>query len=200
VGGLSTSIARVFNYSETPVHTVTCAPHQDLGLITIIPANFPGLEVYSLCGNCGVGWENTNKAMDQTDIIVLCGETLNELANGGVTPSLHRVVSHERTELMNALFTNFSSSPVLSPQASNPPTKGRGRGKKADNKKGGSTAQAIEPATKVGRISIPFLLRARSDVKLDGELLGLKPGPKKDKTVGQFLEEERKKKGSVGVY
>lgn len=207
VGGFSPSIARVFNYSETPVHTVTCAPHQDLGLITIVPANFPGLEVYSLCGNCGVGWENTNKAMDQTDIIVLCGETLNELANanGGVAPGLHRVVSHERTELMNSLFSNFSSSsPLLSP-ASNPPpaaaAKGRGRGKKADAKKASSSAQVAENvSTKVGRISIPFLLRARGDVKLDGELIGLKSGPKKDKTIGQFLEEERKKKGTVGLY
>lgn len=53
--GLSTSIARVFNYNETPIHTVTCAPHQDLGLLTIVPANFPGLEGMSFSHLKGLG-------------------------------------------------------------------------------------------------------------------------------------------------
>jgi len=52
----------------------------------------------------------------------------------------------------------------------------------------------------VGRISIPFLLRARRDVKLDGELIGLKSGSKKDKTIGQHVDDERKEKGPSGIY
>jgi len=199
----SPSVARVFSYFEAPIHTVTCAPHQDLGLLSIIPANFPGLEVYSICGNCGVGWENTDKAMDQTDIIVLSGETLNEYTNGGLLAGLHRVVSHEKTELMSSLF-NFSSPslPPITTTTTTTTTPKRGRAKKADTKKGANNTTQPQPASaKVGRISIPFLLRAKTDAKLDGGVIGLKPGNKGERTVGQFFEEERRRRAAfVGLY
>jgi hypothetical protein len=59
-----------------------------------------------------------------------------------------------------------------------------------------------EEPMRIGRISLPFLLRARADVKLDGTPLGLRQGRHPEKTVGQFFEEERMKRGTgaAGQY
>jgi len=58
--------------------------------------------------------------------------------------------------------------------------------------------QPDEP-NRVGRISLPFLLRPRPDAKLDGTIAGLRPGRYPEKSAAQFFEEERLKKGGVAV-
>eukprot|EP00026_Physarum_polycephalum_P013109 Phypoly_transcript_13480.p1 GENE.Phypoly_transcript_13480~~Phypoly_transcript_13480.p1 ORF type:complete len:348 (+),score=34.77 Phypoly_transcript_13480:50-1045(+) len=112
-GTVSTNTTRAFHYYDTPLHTVICPPHQDLGLLTLIPSNFPGLQVYSLCGSCGLGWESTHKALDSTDIVVLAGESLNEFSGGAIPSGLHRVVS-EKPVALNFNFPFTSTPPPLS--------------------------------------------------------------------------------------
>lgn len=43
-GTVSTNATRAFHYYDSALHTVICPPHQDLGLLTLIPSNFPGLQ------------------------------------------------------------------------------------------------------------------------------------------------------------
>jgi len=184
---LSTSIVRAFNYFECPPHTVNCAPHNDAGLLTLVPSNCPGLQVYSVCGNCGMGWENTHKGLDPTDIVVLCGQSFTEFSNGFLNPSLHRVVSE-----LNPLQSNFGTENSEEKKT----TKGK-KSKKAELK---SNLQQTQVKPKIGRISLPFLLRAKNDVPMNASLIGLDSfGKTNSRLVGEFLDEERRRK-QPGLY
>jgi len=186
---VSTNVVRAFNYFEAAAHTVTCVAHLDIGLLTIVPANCPGLQAYSMCGNCGMGWETTHKGMDATDIIVICGQTLTEFSNGAIAPGLHRVVSEPNTSVINP--SAESSGDGKKPKAK--------KGKKADSKQQQNLQQPLLKP-KVGRVSLPFILRAKNEAQMSGGLIGLTSfarGP--SGIVGDFLEAERKKR-LPGLY
>lgn len=186
---ISTNVARAFNYFEAQPHTVTCVAHLDIGLLTIIPANCPGLQAYSMCGNCGIGWESTHKGMDPTDIIVLCGQTLTEFSNGAISPSLHRVVSEP--------ISTFPTTPESSSDTKKSTNKGK---KPKKNEKQPTTVAQPLVKAKVGRISLPFLLRAKNEAQMSGGLIGLTSfarGPAG--LAGTFLTEERKRR-MPGLY
>jgi len=187
---ISTNVVRAFNYFEAPAHTVTCVAHLDVGLLSLVPANCPGLQVYSMCGSCGMGWESTYKGMDPTDIIVICGQTLTEFSNGAIPPGLHRVVSEPNISLINANTENSNDG------------KKTAKGKKAKKSDSKQPPNMLQPMLKprVGRISLPFQLRAKNEAQMSGGLIGLTSfarGPAG--LVGEFLEDERKKR-LPGLY
>jgi len=188
---ISTNVVRAFNYFEAQPHTVTCVAHLDVGLLTLVPANSPGLQAYSMCGSCGIGWESTHKGMDPTDLIILTGQTFTEFSNGAIQPGLHRVVSEPNLNLANSSAETTSDGKKAA--------KGK-KGKKADAKQPPSTAAQPLAKPKVGRIALPFMLRAKNEAQMSGGLIGLasfarSPGG----LVGDFLEEERKRR-VPGLY
>jgi hypothetical protein len=115
----SASMLRLFRYEGVPDGDqvkVVAEPHADLGLLSYVVGDVPGLEVWD-----GVGFypvETTFENFARTGAVsngtLLCGRQLEWLSNGRFPAGGHRVVSFPRTQgsLGNASATSTSSSNV----------------------------------------------------------------------------------------
>jgi len=68
---------------------VNCVEHVDPGFITVLTkANEPGLELFNTSSD---SWIQMESVMEDNQVVVLIGETLNRLSNGRYKGVLHRV-------------------------------------------------------------------------------------------------------------
>jgi hypothetical protein len=91
--GKTATMLRLFRY-EGAEPKVVAEPHADLGLLSVVVGNVPGLEVWD-----GQGWfevEREAVARGEKGASLLVGRQLQRLSNGRFPPGGHRVVAYGR--------------------------------------------------------------------------------------------------------
>lgn len=91
--GKTATMLRLFRY-EGAEPKVVAEPHADLGLLSVVVGDVPGLEVWD-----GQGWfevEREAAARGEKGASLLVGRQLQRLSNGRFPPGGHRVVAYGR--------------------------------------------------------------------------------------------------------
>lgn len=84
------TMLRIFRY-EGDEAKVVAEPHADLGLLSAVVGDVPGLEVWG-----GRGWLDVERGYDGAQGTVLAGRQLERLGNGRIPAGGHRVVAYGR--------------------------------------------------------------------------------------------------------
>lgn len=106
----SPSVLRLFTYHPSSEEGFGALAHTDLGVLTIIPrSQVPALEVEVYDSNENTHtWINVEKQMNDSEAIVLVGQTLCEWTDGKYPAATHRVIKtmKERNSIVYQLRAN----------------------------------------------------------------------------------------------
>jgi len=88
---ISPSLLRLFSYAPFLEYGVAAEPHQDIGLLTIIPVSeVPALEILDHSSGYPA-WVNIEQLANSSEAIVLVGKTLNIMTQGQYMTCVHQV-------------------------------------------------------------------------------------------------------------
>jgi hypothetical protein len=171
------TMLRLFRYEGWEAKVVA-EPHADLGLLSVVVGDVPGLEVWD-----GANWFAIEKVVENSGrkgATMLAGRQLERLSNGRYPAGGHRVVAY--------------GSPDLSPS---PPT---------SDLQASTTVPASAPPTdeKRYRFSIVFVLRAHEPVIINSdafetEVTGKWLEPMNGITAGRFYEKIRSQHFNINI-
>lgn len=86
------TMLRIFRY-EGDEAKVVAEPHADLGLLSAVVGDVPGLEVWD-----GRGWFEVEKGYERLQGTMLAGRQLERLGNGRIPAGGHRVMAYGRKD------------------------------------------------------------------------------------------------------
>lgn len=93
---LSSSVLRIIHYRAD--YDLPTDIHEDLGLLTFVThTGVPALEIYDFKND--LGWVDVEAQQNETDVIVMAGESLSFVSNGYYIPAPHRVRKPTRTRI-----------------------------------------------------------------------------------------------------
>jgi hypothetical protein len=170
----TSTMLRLFRY-EGWEPKVVAEPHADLGLLSVVVGNVPGLEVWD-----GRGWFDVEVQVEQarkTGASMLVGRQLERMSNGRYGAGGHRVVSYGLPDNISGAAPKLSNLRNLVPSGSS--------GKRY-------------------RFSIVFVLRAHEPIvvesdTLETEITGKWTRPLNGETVGKMFEEIRGKHYNINI-
>lgn len=101
--GPTESVIDAFYYPDHELHEITCAAHDDPGLVTIVAADSPGLEVHDPTN----GWMALN--LGPEDVAIITGKTWAKFdkltsTSNGVSSCRHRVRALQRGDRCSVAF------------------------------------------------------------------------------------------------
>lgn len=183
------TMIRLFRY-EGWEEKVVAEPHCDLGLLSVVVGNVPGLEVWD-----GHGWFDVEREVQRAGMrgaSMLVGRQLEVMSNGRYGAGGHRVVSYGKPETTKS--TKEEQTPGVGVEA----------------KVSGQTMANVEEKRsgveeeKRYRYSIVFVLRTHEPVmvnsdKLETEITGKWEKPMKNITAGKMYEEIRGKHFNINI-
>ncbi|CAG5182863.1 uncharacterized protein ALTATR162_LOCUS10372 [Alternaria atra] len=171
------TMLRLFRYEGWEAKVVA-EPHADLGLLSVVVGNVPGLEVWD-----GANWFAVEKVVEDSGrkgATMLAGRQLERLSNGRYPAGGHRVVAYGTPE------------PSLNPPApiSHPIST--------------TSASAPSGSDKRYRFSIVFVLRAHEPIiiksdSLETEITGKWLEPMNGITAGKFYEKIRGQHFNINI-
>ncbi|KAJ4362375.1 hypothetical protein N0V83_010468 [Neocucurbitaria cava] len=175
------TMLRLFRY-EGWEPKVVAEPHADLGLLSIVVGNVPGLEVWD-----GTTWFGVEREVEQAGMkgaSMLAGRQLERMSNGRYPAGGHRVVSY------GLPTTPQQQQPQNSDDTTATPTLNCGNGDSGEEKR--------------YRFSLVFVLRAHEPTiinsdELETEVTGRWDGPMRGVTAGKFFEEIRGKHYNINI-
>ncbi|KAL5114173.1 hypothetical protein ACEQ8H_007970 [Pleosporales sp. CAS-2024a] len=173
------TMLRLFRY-EGWEEKVVAEPHSDLGLLSVVVGNVPGLEVWD-----GRGWfdvEREVKRAGKSGASMLVGRQLERLSNGRYGAGGHRVVS----------YGGVPNSPTTASMSHIP------------SQTAGSVGTEHKDGEKRYRFSIVFVLRAHEPVIIDSEQLESQVTGKWEKglkgvTAGKMYEEIKNRHFNINI-
>ncbi|KAH7384162.1 hypothetical protein DE146DRAFT_668005 [Phaeosphaeria sp. MPI-PUGE-AT-0046c] len=172
------TMIRLFRY-EGWEEKVVAEPHCDLGLLSVVVGNVPGLEVWD-----GHDWFDVEREVQRAGMkgaSMLVGRQLELMSNGRYGAGGHRVVSYGVPKLQTTTEKSASEA----------------SGKQMEGSKGTEQEERY-------RYSIVFVLRTHDPIMVDSEKLetsitGKWETPMKDITAGKMYEEIRGKHFNINI-